>query len=254
MSLKKFTGRAVAFLFPPRCPACRDVSGSVHTGELCPACSREFEKNFARICPNCGADTEKCACIRTFEPKRGRKTNVRRTVVFGHYRGFRENDVTSSLIYGLKRDRDISHAEFFARSLSHDLMKAILTAGDDPKDYVITYVPRTKKAVFTYGFDHMKITAKRLSKTMGIPHVSVMRNKGTKVQKTMNAAERAKNARASLSLTAKAKEKIAGKKVILADDVITSGSTMQAAVNLLCDAGAAVIIPCAMLYTAKTNI
>lgn len=107
---------------------------------------------------------------------------------------------------------------------------------------IIAAVPLYSSKQRERGFNQAELIASRLSDALGLPIESPL----NKVKKTKNQAglkdneERVKNV--SGCFKAKNAEKIAGKNVILVDDVFTSGATINEAVKILKENGAKKII------------
>lgn len=107
------------------------------------------------------------------------------------------------------------------------------------KDYfVIVPVPLTLKKLKRRGFNQSEEIAKELSVLMQIPLVSnsLLKTKETKPQMEISGEARRENIKGAFAV--KNKEKISGKKILLLDDVYTTGSTMEECASILKDTGA----------------
>ena len=101
---------------------------------------------------------------------------------------------------------------------------------------------RRKSAIREYGFDQAVALAKALSKETGYPYRTLLCRTGrTKEQKTLSLEERLCNMRNAFRY---AGPDLRGKRVILVDDLITTGSGMRAGADLLWENGASSVIPC----------
>ena len=87
------------------------------------------------------------------------------------------------------------------------------------------------------GFNQAELLARELSKRTGIPADAgvLFRVKKTRVQKELNREERAANLKGAFSL---GKGTLPYKKVILIDDIYTTGSTVDEAARILREGGA----------------
>jgi len=103
---------------------------------------------------------------------------------------------------------------------------------------VLVPVPLCKKREKTRGYNQALLLAKEISKTTGIPVESsaIIRIKRTSPQKEMTVRERANNLKDAFEITNA--ELVKNKKIILVDDVFTSGSTVNECARVLMGAGA----------------
>ena len=151
---------------------------------------------------------------------------------------YKTDGVSRSLLLKLKTQNKralVSHRT--------DKMASALTANGIENDRIITYVPRSPTKIRIEGVDQAKILAYALAKKTGqrIENVFLCRG-GVKEQKSLEYAERDVFARSRFSLILGAEEKIKGKKLVLVDDIITSGATVKVCSELLTEAGALDVI------------
>lgn len=111
---------------------------------------------------------------------------------------------------------------------------------------LVTWAPLNKKRLKQRGYDQSKLLAEVIAEEFGLPLVvTLVKVKNTRPQSGLNdGAARAKNAKDAyapvpgLSLT--------GKRVLLVDDVLTTGSTLKECAKVLRSCGAA-RVDCAVL-------
>ncbi|MBR5315104.1 MAG: ComF family protein, partial [Clostridia bacterium] len=101
-------------------------------------------------------------------------------------------------------------------------------------------VPRSPKNIRKYGYDHAKKLAKRLSEILEIDYADALFHKGGTVEqkKLDNLEKRRQNARNNCIIKEKQISKICGKKILLIDDIGTTGSMATACADLLKKHGA----------------
>ncbi len=112
----------------------------------------------------------------------------------------------------------------------------------------ITFVPRLKKNRLLYGYDQSKAMAKSLSKRYGIPFVDIIKRIGGSDQKLLSRAERMKNIKSNIRL--KRIPDIKYKKLLLIDDIYTTGASVAACTELLRGSVAESVVP---LTVTKSN-
>lgn len=106
---------------------------------------------------------------------------------------------------------------------------------------IITYIPATKFARKKRGYDHMKLIAKKLSRISHIHYVESM----VAVRNTdqITAKNRQEAVKGKFIIRDDKVNLIINKRVLLIDDVYTTGSTIKEAYNILKSTGADVIVP-----------
>ena len=115
--------------------------------------------------------------------------------------------------------------------LAERLVSAVKKRGLCPE--VICYVPCSAHSYRKKGFDHGKDLAQAVGKQMALPVLTAFVRKSGKEQKNLNAKERLENSKATLKARPRAAEGIAGKRVLLVDDIMTTGaSALVASVHL----------------------
>lgn len=115
---------------------------------------------------------------------------------------------------------------------------------------VLIPVASGKRSIRKRGFSTANLLAKRISVRLGIPvSYAVKAIPDKEEQKTLSMAARYENAKNSFYIDEKCD--IRGKRVLLIDDVSTTGSTLAAAAGFLLDAGAADVQAAVFAKTPK---
>lgn len=130
------------------------------------------------------------------------------------------------LIFNLKYRSDFNSGRLLVE-LAIDKIKK-----DNIKfDYII-FVPSSKKRLKEKGFNQCEFLAKEISKVLEVPYLDVLsKSNAIKEQKILNKAEREKNIKNAFKL--KNKRILENKKVLLIDDVITTGFTIEECIREL---------------------
>ena len=228
-----------------KCPSCGRVVR--YFGTICPECLEEYTEEKNAGCTVCGLPAGECTCsTRNLPLSKSFGKNLYSIMFYNT-----DHEVFNSLLFNLKRDMDRGSEKFFARELSAEILRLMSEKGLFCRDWCITYPPRTQDARLNYGFDQAEGLCRRISKYTGLQfEKNVLVNKSKKRQKNVkNLKGRAENAKDSFSLSKKADVK--GKRYIIVDDVITSGSTVGACQELLLSAGAKEVFPVSVARTTQ---
>lgn len=170
------------------------------------------------------------------------------SLAFYHPHGTDGTRVTERLIRIFKKRYDKSLTDLFARDISGKLLLLMRSSGEDPGEWVITFPPRSAENKRKYGFDQGKAAVRSLSRYTGIPWAKALRRSGGDEQKELGRFDRELN---SGSLKLARKIDLRGRKIILFDDIITTGATIRAASDLLTDAGAECVFPVCIARVQK---
>ena len=140
------------------------------------------------------------------------------------------------------------YKDFEAGEILIDLVENKLDLID--KDFYITYIPISKKSFAERGFNQCEYIASELAFRNGMKSIdTIKRVKEIKEQKTLTKDERKINVKGSFDVIDK--NKVADRKFLLVDDVITTGATLSEAVRVLEKNGAKEI---KILTLAKSHI
>ena len=222
----KAAGRWVIDLaLPPRCPCCGTIVIEVQA--FCAECWRQIDWLGDGGCSTCGlpleaTDLETCGACLAKPPLISR---TRAAVAYG--------ETTRSLPLRLKYSRKVALAKTMAR-----YMRPLLGSDGDP---VLVPVPLHPSRLWGRGFNQAALLANELARISDIDHdpFVLRRRKRTSALKDMSPAQRRREVAGAFAVTSKAP--IDGRKVILVDDVLTTGSTAEACARTLRRAGAGAV-------------
>ena len=223
MKLKELYNRAIFYLSVPKCVCCK---GKLDYGDrgLCNKCMDIYESHKLRNCPRCSHKLSECFCTYDDLESHG----IKNLVKLFRYSKTDESMPSNYLIYSLKQDNRKDVISFLADEMSVAIARQI---GNNPSAYVITSVPRRKRAIVEFGYDHAGTLAKEVSKRIGVEYVEILKSKSTEPQKSVYGEARRENAKFDY----KCREDLTlkGKTVILVDDIITTGSSMINSATLI---------------------
>lgn len=111
---------------------------------------------------------------------------------------------------------------------------------------LIIYVPSHRRKEAIRGYNQSELLAKYISEStkIEISRNNLIKNRSTKEQSKLNGFERINNLKGSLTL--KYSGEIRGKKILLVDDIITTGTTMVECAKILKENGAKEIVGLAL--------
>ncbi|WEK50563.1 MAG: ComF family protein [Candidatus Kaistia colombiensis] len=145
------------------------------------------------------------------------------------------DELSGRIVQGLKYH---DHTEL-ARSIGAMMARA---ADDITGDaHIVAPVPLHPRRLWQRRFNQSAMIAAEIARRLGKPHVPdlVDRIKPTPRQVGLKAAERAANVQGAFRVSPEAKRKLAGRRVLLVDDVYTTGATAKAVTRALLRGGAA---------------
>jgi ComF family protein len=207
------------FLFPPRCVACR------HTGTdwFCAECRGQIVKVMPPICSRCGRPLVPPQTLCQFCKKSPLAIEGTRAVAF--FEG-----TLRAAIHALK----YNHRPELATPLGN-LLHEYLHQESLPADALIP-VPLHPQRERERGYNQAFLLTQILGEQAGLPvwNETLTRIRVTRSQVELNAIERHKNVKDAFTATAR----VANARILLIDDVCTTGATMEACGTALYRQGA----------------
>jgi ComF family protein len=220
-------------IYPENCMICAAPVARRQDCAVCDACwERALRLEIVKPwCPSCGIPFQTfdpgpehlCSdCSRDLPPFSGARS-------FGYYRA-----ELSRLVQGLK----FEGRKNLSGLLSPLMAQAFVTSWDRSQVDLVVPVPLHPKRRRERGFNQAAILASGLARLTGIPccERALMRVSPTAPQVGLSDSERERNVRGAFSC--RRKELVAGKKLLLVDDVMTTGATVRSACESLREAGA----------------
>jgi ComF family protein len=215
-------------VLPPRCLKCGDILAAAPG--LCPDCWGKLSWLAAPCCACCGgpfpfdagADARCGACLQK-APAYDRARAV-----------FRYDDESRDLILGFKHaDRTES-----APAFSHWMARAGAALLDSAE--LIVPVPLHWTRLATRRFNQAALLAQALGKAAGRPvePQALIRRRATKSQGHLGRLARFRNVKGAIAVAERHATTVTNRRILLVDDVITTGATVESAAKALISAGA----------------
>ncbi len=204
--------------FPKRCVACGKLGAY-----LCANCYKKVGIVQYPVCPYCLRQ----AVGGRVHPRCKKPFGLDGLVIASRYRGSVRLLITK---FKYKYVRDIL-------SLLCELLASNISRFDLPQDALFVPVPLHPRRKRWRGFNQSELLANQLGARFGIKSVDLLaRVRETKSQVSLAAKERKGNVSGAFGL--KGKVKVESRKIILVDDVYTTGATMKECAKVLKMAGA----------------
>jgi len=228
-TITRATTFALNLLYPPLCVACRGRVAEAHS--LCPACWNEISFIEGAMCSRCGTpfdvdpggETLCGACH-----KKPHDFHTARSL-------FRYDDASKPLILAFKHGDRLDHAPAFARWLERTGRP--LFADID----LMVPVPLHRWRLWRRRYNQSSVLAERLGKLSQRPHDPLIleRSRATKSQGEMASAKaRRRNVLGAFRVPKEKRDQIKSRRILLIDDVFTTGATLDACARALKRAGA----------------
>jgi ComF family protein len=213
-------------LFPPKCIICSSYDTYSHVCNKCwsklsfissPCCKIcsfpfEFEDEQEVICGHCIADV----------PLYNKSISL-----------FRYDEYSKKLIQQFKY-KDQLHILNYLVNLLANVGKELIEQAD-----IIIPVAMYKYKLLKRGYNQSALLAMKIASMYNnldyIPEMLVKR-KNTISQSGLNRKQRSKNIRSSFALNPELQNRVKGKRILLIDDVITTGATINECCKVLCSA------------------
>ena len=197
---------------PHACEGC-GAEGAV----VCLSCIQALPTLPSR-CYRCSRSTES---FRTCRNCRSR-TSIARLYSAALYSG-----VAKSIVQRLKFERAMAAANDMAAALAYRL----------PCDeWIVTHVPTASRRVRVRGYDQAALIARTLARQRGLPYFSLLAR--TTETRQVGQKKTTRQEQMAAAFQAIRPRLFQNKRVLLVDDVITTGATLEAAARTLRDAGA----------------
>ena len=204
----KLLDKLLDLLFPPKCPFCQSIL-ETPADPVCPACQKTLPWLVGRAGERSVDFTRGCCSPLAY------RGTVRKSIHRYKFSGVRA----------------------YARPFGL-LMAQCVQDRPEMAPELITWAPLSRKRRRERGYDQGELLARSMAKRLDLPAApTLVKARHTQPQSGLDSAEaRRANALGAYALLNGAD--VAGKRVLLADDVVTSGATLSECARTLLEAGA----------------
>ena len=212
-------------LFPKKCAVCSNILSSKDKG-FCHTCLEKVEYVKEPKCMHCGKpieDEKEEYC----QNCKGKKSFIKKGEALYVY-----NDAMKKAIENFKYQGVVENSQIFIDDL---LEKKGSQIREKEIDLIIP-IPIHKKRMRYRGFNQAQVLAKALAREMQLDFDEeiLLRIENTRPQKKLGDEERIKNLKKAFGLSKDAKKRLQGKRrILLVDDIYTTGTTLETCGKLL---------------------
>lgn len=232
--ISKAAGNIADYLLPSHCFAC---SRAVENGAaICSECYREIEKMKDNACAQCGMPKSRCDC---------------RRFVY-HFSGitapFINDGIAKKGLYGFKFNSDEACVSFYAQHMVERLKSRNINCNFD----CVTFVPMNFIKKVQRGYNQAELLADAVADILELPVCDKLLYRSllsTTQHRSGNIAQRFENAYKSYHRTGK---RVNGR-VLLVDDIKTTGASLEACSRELLYAGADEVFCLTALISDKNS-
>jgi ComF family protein len=233
--------RMLDLALPPLCAACREP---VEGRGLCPACWSKLSFITRPYCERLGPDRAFC---------RWKRSPIRRPITALALRCVSTRFLGRSLVHALKYGDRLDLAPMMGRWIGQ-AGRELLAEAD-----ALVPVPLHWRRLWARRFNQSAVLAATVSRQTGVPVAAdaLKRVRPTAQQVGLSRTERAANVQGAFRVPGDGKAAVAGRRLVLIDDVLTSGATVDGCARALLRAGAAnvdVLVFARVAEPARTSI
>lgn len=207
-------------LYPARCPVCHEIVKG--KGRICKGCRKKLRYIKEPKCKKCGKEIEKPEQEYCRDCQRFGHSFDKGAAVFAYDTVMRRS--ISMFKYHNRRE----YAKFYAEEMYEHCARFLKQCAPD----VIIPVPVHRAKKRQRGFNQAELVAKELGKLMHVPVVTgyLIRSEKTTPQKELTRQQRKANLKKAFAVT---ETGVSYKRVLLIDDIYTTGATIDAISEIL---------------------
>lgn len=217
--------RIIDFIFPPKCMFCGDV---VAVNEQCTDCRKKAE--FYKI------------------PKTNRQINSKNFKKLDRCISFyRYEDMIRDSIICAKFENCCAFVAEFISYMDFDFTEFV--AANDIDEFIS--MPYHKSKLYDFEYDLPQEMACQIAKTYGLGYNKnlIIKIKKTKNQHNLSLIQRKENLKGAFALN----DEVKGKNILVIDDIVSTGFSLEEVASTLKKGGAAKVIAVTFAYNSKNQ-
>lgn len=222
IELTKIKDIILSLIFTKRCRFCESVTDIRE--EICEKCKNEIFTVDGDICFKCGCKKSDCTC-------KGKARYYMSICAPYYYVGAVKKAISLLKFHNNKN---------MAETLANDMLKTFNERYSQLDFDICTFVPAHKKEFKKRGYNQAQLISEIISEKTGIPlHEILEKNFETAPQHSLNESMRSGNLLGAIGLKENLQTDIVDKRILLCDDVKTTGATLDECAKTLLINGAA---------------
>ncbi len=224
-NLAEFLGGLINFVLPP----------------VCICCDNPLEKNTRFVCNSCFSKLKKVEDNQNIWGNRVHQVNFEGNALCLYW--FAEGTEIQHILHALKYSKMKSVGNLFGKIIGTELKRRY----NGTYDYTVP-VPLHRAKLRERTYNQSDFICRGIGEQLNIQPLEkcLKRSRYTKTQTKLSIDEREENVRNAFEVNTKFKDLIKGKNIILADDVITTGSTILECARVLKDSGCREVTVCSI--------
>lgn len=214
-------------LFPTRCLGCEEILYQKDRDDgFCPECLKKVQWVSGSFCVKCGKQMKETTQEFCKDCKKKKHIFIENRALFVYRQPMKE------AMYRFKYGNRRSYATYFGREFAKKYGKWIAEKDIE----AIVPVPMYRRKERRRGYNQATLLAEALGREMGLPVEKdwVIRWKNSKPQKNLDDEERKNNLKNAFKIR---KSGVKLKKILLIDDIYTTGTTMDEVAKTLISDG-----------------
>lgn len=206
------------------------AAADVALPRLCPVCGKALDSDEQWLCRKCLAALPRThyedVQFNTMEQLFAGKVPIERATAYFFYE---KGAPYANILHDVKYRSTPRMGQWLTSRAVHDMEASRFFEGID----AVTAVPLHRSKLAKRGYNQSEYLAKGIADALGIPYVEILKAvRPHSTQTHKGALERWQNIQGNYALKKDA-DRLAGKHILLVDDVITTGSTLTVCATLL---------------------